>query len=230
MNKKPELDIKGFAVVTEVYDTTEIAQLRNILDAYCSQLDQSKPVHAIRRAIEKIPELNLILWNENIKNLISDIGGPDYFLTKAIYFDKPEESNWFVGYHQDLSISVSEKHDLNNYKNWTKKEGQIGVQPPYEILENILTLRVHLDDTNKNNGALKLIPSSHKWGIKRIQEVSTETEEICNVPTGAVMLMKPLTFHASSRSKDQKRRRVLHLEFSNIELETPLQWNEKLVV
>lgn len=119
---------------------------------------------------------------------------------------------------------------MKNYKNWTKKEEQISVQPPLDILENILTLRVHLDDTNENNGALKLIPSSHKWGVKRIQEISKETEELCDVPAGAVMLMKPLTFHASSRSKVQKRRRVLHLEFSNRELQTPLEWNEKLVI
>ncbi len=228
MNKKTEFENKGFAVVPEVYNSSEISQLRNILDAYCSKLDQNKPVHAIRRAIKRIPELGPLLWNKNMKALISEMGGTDFFLTKSIYFDKPKESNWFVSYHQDLSISVEEKHQLENYGNWTKKDDQFGVQPPLEVLENIITLRLHLDDTDENNGALKLIPSSHKLGVKRIHEVSTESEVLCKVPRGAIMLMKPLTFHASSRSKVQKRRRVLHLEFSNQELVKPLNWNEKL--
>ena len=230
MNKKTEFENKGFAVVPEIYNSAEISQLRNILDSYCSNLDQSKPVHAIRRAIKRIPELGTLLWNENMKAIISQMGGTDFFLTKAIYFDKPEESNWFVAYHQDLSISVEEKHIHDDYGKWTKKDDQFGVQPPLEILENIITIRLHLDDTDENNGALKLIPASHKLGVKRIYEISTESEEICKVPKGAVMLMKPLTFHASSRSIVQKRRRVLHLEFSNMELATPLNWLEKQTI
>ena len=230
MNTIAEFESKGFAVIPDVYGSAEVQELRRILDSYCSKMDQSKPVHAIRRAFERIPELNSIIWNDNMKSWLSKIAGSNYFLTKAIYFDKPAESNWFVAYHQDLSISVNKKEEVKDYKNWTEKDGQFGVEPPLDILQNIVTFRVHLDHTDETNGALRLIPRSHKMGVRRIQEVSSETEELCEVPEGAVMLMKPLTFHASSRTTNQNRRRVLHLEFSNKELAKPLAWQEKLVV
>jgi hypothetical protein len=80
---------------------------------------------------------------------------------KSIYFDKPETSNWYVSYHQDLTISLDKKVQIRNYGPWTSKSNQFAVQPPIEILENIFTIRIHLDYTNEQNGALKIIPKSH---------------------------------------------------------------------
>jgi hypothetical protein len=42
------------------------------------------------------------------------------------------------------------------------------------------------------------------------------------------MLMKPLLFHSSSRTTNQQRRRVIHLEFSNMELNEEIYWNERI--
>jgi len=83
--------------------------------------------------------------------------------------------NWFVPYHQDLSINVSEKVDSKIYINWTNKRNQIGVQPPIEVLENIFTVIIHLDDTDRNNGALKIIPISHLKGIIRTASGNTNS-------------------------------------------------------
>src|SRR5690606_13134007 len=118
--------------------------------------------------------------------LISDLSESEYFLTKAIYFDKPSESNWFVAYHQDLSISVDQKTELENYTNWTFKKGQYGVQPPLEILEDTITVRIHLDKTDKNNGAIKVIPKSHLKGIVRAdsKDWNLKDEFNCEVEKG----------------------------------------------
>ena len=86
---------------------------------------------------------------------------------KSIYFDKPAGSNWFVSYHQDLTISVNAKIDLGGFGPWTVKQDQYAVQPPLQILENNFTIRIHLDDTDENNGALKVIPGSHLKGVCR---------------------------------------------------------------
>jgi ectoine hydroxylase-related dioxygenase (phytanoyl-CoA dioxygenase family) len=82
-------------------------------------------------------------------------------VVKSIYFDKPETSNWYVAYHQDLTISVDKKLELPDFGPWTTKQNQFAVQPPLNILENIYTIRIHLDDTDENNGALKVVPKSH---------------------------------------------------------------------
>lgn len=156
--------------------------------------------------------------------------GSNFFIAKSIYFDKPPESNWFVAYHQDLTISVDKKVVLENYKHWTIKQNQFAVQPPVAVLENIFTIRIHLDPTTWQNGALKVINKSHKNGIERIENIDFENkqETICEVEKGGIMIMKPLLFHASNKTTNNKRRRVIHIELSNQALPKPLNWSEKI--
>ena len=108
------------------------------------------------------------------------------------------------------------------------KQNQYAVQPPLHILENNFTIRIHLDDTDENNGALRVIPKSHAKGIYRPETIdwSKEREVTCIVSKGGVMLMRPLLLHASSRTTNNKKRRVIHIEFSNQSLPEPLQWSE----
>jgi hypothetical protein len=44
------------------------------------------------------------------------------------------------------------------------------------------------------------------------------------------MVMRPLLVHASNRSISNKRRRVVHIEFSKVKLPPPLYWNEELSI
>ncbi len=163
--KKAELAKNGYAILEHFYNNKEVTALINCINHAINndnrRFTKTKDVIAIRQLINDIPELKKILFNNPIKILLSTLFKTNYFLTKAIYFDKPKESNWFVAFHQDLSISVDKKVTLKNYKNWTYKKEQYGVQPPIAILEDTVTLRIHLDDTNQYNGALKVIPKSH---------------------------------------------------------------------
>jgi ectoine hydroxylase-related dioxygenase (phytanoyl-CoA dioxygenase family) len=232
---KIELEQNGFSSVNDIYSLIETENIKALISEWNysnAQTNNASNVFSIRRLIEKIPELKPLLFTSKLKNLISELGFDEPFLAKAIYFDKPENFNWFVSYHQDLSITVDTKHEVDGYSKWTSKHDQLGVIPPKEILENIFTIRVHLDKTDDTNGALRVIPKSHLKGIRRIEEIEEEksTEVLCSIDEGDVMLMKPLTFHASSKSEMKNRRRVIHLEFSNLELEEPLSWREKEVI
>lgn len=231
MNLLKEFHEQGFYVVNNVYDKAEVDTISNFI----SNLDTTNPIFrktddlfAIRQFIKEFPEIKKLLFNERLKEIIKNIGGEDYFIVKSIYFDKPEKSNWFVSYHQDLTISVDKKIEDENFSNWTNKHNQFAVQPPKEILENIVTVRIHLDDTNENNGALKVLKKSHLKSICRIDsiEFEKEIEVFCNVNSGGIMLMKPLLFHASNKTTNEKNRRVIHIEFSNKELPKNLQWSE----
>ncbi len=229
---KIDLEKKGYSVLKGLYSETEICQILDCISNVQKDKDsfqKTKDLFAIRQLNNVIPKLNKVLFNPELTTLLSNFFDSEYFLTKAIYFDKPSESNWFVAYHQDLSISVDKKVDLDNYVNWTFKKGQYGVQPPIKILEDTVTIRIHLDHTDKNNGALKVIPKSHLKGIYRPDSIdwNTETEHICEVEKGGVMLMKPLTLHASNKTVNNKQRRVIHLEFCNHELTAPLNWLER---
>lgn len=135
-----------------------------------------------------------------------------------------------------LIIRISQfqwiKLELDNFGPWTTKQNQFAVQPPLDILENIFTIRIHLDDTDENNGALKVVPTSHAKGIYRPETIdwSVETEEICKVDRGGIMIMKPLILHGSNRTTNGKKRRVIHIEFSDRELPEPLNWSERMVI
>jgi len=72
-----------------------------------------------------------------------------------------------VAWHQDLTFSVDKKLDLPGYGPWTIKQDQYSVQPPLDLLENIFTIRIHLDDTDEKNGALRVIPGLHLKGVHR---------------------------------------------------------------
>ena len=134
---KIELEENGYSVLTDLYSDDEISEIITCIENAeqdGNSFMKTKDLFAIRQLIKNVPELSDLLFNKKLTELISDLSESEYFLTKAIYFDKPSESNWFVAYHQDLSISVGKKADLENYVNWTFKKGQYGVQPPIEIL------------------------------------------------------------------------------------------------
>ena len=223
----------GFTIIEKVYtaeEVTAIIETINSIDTSGPAFRKTSDLFAIRRFIKEVPAISPLVFNSRLRSIIDELFGPDYFLVKSIYFDKPEQSNWFVAYHQDLTISVEEKKQVAGFDQWTVKNNQFAVQPPVALLENIYTIRIHLDDTDENNGALKIVPGSHRKGIYRPETINwnTEQEVVCKVQSGGIMIMQPLLLHASNRTTNNNKRRVIHLEFSNQLLPGELQWAEYL--
>jgi len=232
-NQKTEISDKGFTIINQVFSEEEINQIINVIDSIDTSKEtfrKSEDLFAIRQFLKEVPESRQLIFNDNIKKVINEIFGDNYFVVKSIYFDKPEKSNWYVSYHQDLTISVDKKLELENFGPWTTKQNQFAVQPPIDYLKNIFTIRIHLDDTNENNGALKVVPNSHSKEIYRPETIDwdVETEEICSVNKGGIMVMKPLILHGSNRTTNNQKRRVIHIEFSNMELPEEINWSERL--
>lgn len=234
-NHKDSIQENGFTIINNIFSDEEIEKISEVIQNIDTSKDtfrKSEDLFAIRQFLKEIPEVKNLVFNENIKRIVKDIFGSDYFVVKSIYFDKPEKSNWYVAYHQDLTISVDRKAELPGFGPWTTKQNQFAVQPLLDILENIYTIRIHLDDTNENNGALKVIPKSHAKGIYRPDTIdwTAETEEVGNVEKGGVMIMKPLILHASNRTTNGKKRRVIYVEFSDTELPAEISWSEKALI
>lgn len=230
LENKAEFQKRGFTTINSVYSQEEIDAIIKFIDEQDTNspiFRKSENLFAIRQFIKELPQIKSLIFNERLKSIINTIE-ENAFIVKSIYFDKPENSNWFVAYHQDLTISVDKKENSEGFGPWTSKHNQFAVQPPIEILENIFTIRIHLDDTDENNGALKVIDGSHLKNIYRPEKIdwTNEKESFCNVGAGGIMLMKPLLLHSSSRTSNQKRRRVIHIEFSNKTLPNPLNWSE----
>jgi ectoine hydroxylase-related dioxygenase (phytanoyl-CoA dioxygenase family) len=232
---KNEISKNGFSTIHEVFTDVEVEQILTKID----QIDKSKDtfrksddLFAIRQFLKEVPDSIKFIFNNKLQTIINNLFGNDFFVVKSIYFDKPETSNWFVSYHQDLTISVDKKLELENFGPWTNKQNQFAVQPPTSILENIYTIRIHLDETDEGNGALKVIPKSHLNAIYRIENnnLNLVNETLCKVKKGGIMIMKPLLLHGSNRTINNKKRRVIHIEFSNKELPIGLKWSERLTI
>jgi ectoine hydroxylase-related dioxygenase (phytanoyl-CoA dioxygenase family) len=230
---KIEVGENGFTTINNLYSNEEVEKILaaiNQVDNSKETFRKSSDLFAIRQFFKELPQTVNLIFTENLKNLIQQLFESNYFVVKSIYFDKPESSNWYVSYHQDLTISVDKKVELENFGTWTKKHNQFAVQPPICILENIFTIRIHLDDTDKDNGALRVIPKSHLKKIYRPENINWEIEQeiTFHVRKGGIMIMKPLLLHSSSKTINNKRRRVIHIEFSNQELPKEIKWAEQL--
>ncbi|MGN6494125.1 MAG: phytanoyl-CoA dioxygenase family protein [Agriterribacter sp.] len=232
---KTELSNNGFTILNNIYTQAQteaiIAAIENA-DQNKATFRKSADLFAIRQFLKEVPETVDLIFNDRLRSVISQLLGDDYFVVKSIYFDKPASSNWYVSYHQDLTISVDKKIDREGFGPWTVKQNQFAVQPTIELLDNIVTIRIHLDDTDENNGALKVIPASHLKGIYRPESIdwTVETETTCNVPAGGIMLMKPLLLHSSGRTTNNHKRRVIHIEFCNRQLPGGLNWAEQMMI
>lgn len=230
---KEEFSSKGYTIINGVFTDENLAALIRIIeetDISGPGFSKSTELFAIRQFLKQVPQAAPLIFTETFCALIHTIFGRDYFLVKSIYFDNPGSSNWFVSYHQDLTISVDRKTETEGYGPWSVKQDQYAVQPPLAILESNFTIRIHLNDTDAENGALRVIPGSHTKGIQRPASINLDevTEEICAVAKGGIMFMHPLLLHASSRTKNNKKRRVIHTEFSKSALAHRLQWAELL--
>jgi hypothetical protein len=143
-------------------------------------------------------------------------------------FNKSLETNWLVPLHQDLSIPVAERIDDPHFSGWSEKEGEIFVQPPVRLLEEMLAIRLHLDNCNDRNGALRVVAGSHKLGhlnsIDARRERDQHGDVVIGGPRGGAMLMRPLLLHASSKAVVDGPRRVRHFVFGPEKLPDGLRW------
>jgi ectoine hydroxylase-related dioxygenase (phytanoyl-CoA dioxygenase family) len=89
---------------------------------------------------------------------------------------------------------------------------------PRHALEQVLALRVHLDDSTSASGPLRVIPNIHCDGVltdSEIQERATKSRGVeCTIAKGGVIAMRRMAIHASSKSENDLPRRVLHVEYA----------------
>jgi hypothetical protein len=172
-------------------------------------------VYAARNLIDSIPEVTAV-WNSGpMFELLSDELGKDFGLVRALFFDKPPERSWSLPWHKDTSIAVMDnKIPSSIFTRPTLKADVPHVIAHDDILKQMLTLRIHLDDVTDENGPLRVIPGSH---------VSCESEGAgvdqavtIYALAGDVLAMRPLISHASGASVEgtTRHRRILHLEFA----------------
>lgn len=224
----------GFAVLEDVIDSETVANLlRAVANAANRDLNRERAGKAfgIRNLLNVIPFTRDLANLHACRSIVEPLLGSAARVVRGIYFDKHKDANWKVAWHQDLTIAVQERVDITGYGPWSIKAGIHHVQPPVSILQNMLTLRLHLDDTDESNGALRVLPGTHHYG--RLDPCQIEywkerqTAVTCSVKRGGVIVMRPLLLHSSMQAVDPSHRRVLHFEYSPDDLPGELRWFEE---
>lgn len=220
----------GYAIIPDCLDDSTIdgllAELQGVSDEAVSR--RAGRAFGIRNLLNVLPSARALAGSAGLRALVEPILGHEARVVRGIYFDKHADANWKVAWHQDLTIAVRRQMDVEGFGPWSTKAGITHVQPPVTILENMLALRLHLDDADESNGALRVIPGTHDDGRLDAREIQLRKErhEIvnCFVPGGGVMLMRPLLLHSSSVASRPAHRRVLHFEYSSARLPAGLTW------
>ena len=217
-----EIEDRGFAICPGVVTAGSLKDLR----------DQVEPLlegrAGLRNALAHSPACHELATGGRLLTVALEVLGAGARPVKATIFEKSPDANWKVPWHQDVAIAVENRVDVPGFGPWSVKDGVQHVEPPTEILESMVAIRLHLDDTPIENGALRVVPGSHRLGrlsSAEIQAVRREGEVVdCPVEAGSAMLLRPLLLHASSQSREPSHRRVLHVEYSAASLPGGLEW------
>jgi len=157
--------------------------------------------------------------------------GRSHFPVRALLFDKTQRINWSVRWHQDRTIVVARRVEVEGFGPWSVKAGFHHVEPPFDLLASMATLRVHLDPVPDGNAPLLIAPGSHRLGRIRTSDVVAAVERCgvraCVAEAGDIWLYATPILHASKPSRSDaapQRRRVLQLDFATRELPGGLEW------
>ncbi len=237
MATSQEFEAAGYVIANNVLDAATVQRCCRLLEKARTQ-DNSENVanrsgtYGLRNLTDVVPEIAEVAQLPAVVELVESFVGTEAFMIRATLFDKTPGANWGVFWHQDLSIAVQQRHDVNGFSSWTRKSGVQCVQPPIELMQKILAVRLHLDDCTAANGALKVLPGTHQLSRLSMSETAAQQnrvqEVVCEVPAGGALLMRPLLLHASSPMDCPTSRRVIHFEFAGFELPIPLQWKYRI--
>jgi hypothetical protein len=228
------------AIARDGFLAVEDVLTAEVLEEVCTALDRAEPnaavlqragsVYGMRDLLRRVPEVRRLATSRPIRDLVEPVLGPGSRAVRGLLFDKTPEANWGVPWHRDTTIAVRARRDVAGFGPWTLKAGVVHVRPPTELLERMLTLRIHLDDAGPRNGPLRVSPGSHADVDASADSISAWRERVaafdCPMRRGGVLMMRPLVLHASATAAVPSRRRVVHLEFAAEELPGGLEWVE----
>jgi len=219
-------ETSGFDLVESHFDPQWAA---DFVSVFAQATSTSEAKGGVRNLLA-IGQVRELAASPSVRTLVAPILGPEAFPVRGILFDKTADANWKVPWHQDVTVAVKSRIDADGFGPWSVKAGVLHVQPPAEVLERMLTVRIHLDDCPRENGALRVLPGTHRFGKIPEAEVAGWVERVpetvCELAAGGVLLMRPLLLHASSAATRVGHRRVIHLDFANTKLPNGLEWAE----
>ena len=118
---------QGFAVLEKCLSAETVARFVELTELARKSRDSesavanSAGVYALRNLTDVVPETTELVRNPAVREIVETILGSNAFLIRSTLFDKTDGANWGVFWHQDLSIAVEQRHDVDGFHAWTRK-------------------------------------------------------------------------------------------------------------
>lgn len=213
MSWQEQIREKGFAILPDLLGRGDVNALLDALGR--AKLPRSR---AGARHAMKLPVVAALAQDARLLGIAQKILGGEAIPFRATLFDKSPTANWLVVWHQDTALPLQERRDAPGWGPWSVKDGVIYAHAHETALSQVLALRVHLDDSTSENGPLRVLPGTHTLGVltdETLHQLSIKVAPVdCLIPQGGVLAMRPLIVHASSKSRVENPRRVLHIEYA----------------
>lgn len=215
-----ELDSVGFTVLPQVISEADCHALGetmlSLLNQGNSAIASAGRIVGGRNLLEQWDGWRDIVTLPLVSQFVGEVVGSEAGIVRILYFDKPPGKGWSLAVHKDRTIAVSEHAAcIEPFSKPTCKAGVPHVEATDELLQTMLTLRLHLDPMHEKNGPLVVYPGSHHAESVNTQSQSSElTTVLCNA--GDIFAMRPLLSHGS-RAADPDvtdHRRVIHMELA----------------
>jgi len=180
--------------------------------------------------LARVAELEQMLGSTGaIGARIAQFAGTGARPVRAILFDKSDRVNWSLAWHQDRTIRVRARREVPGFGPWTVKAGLLHVAPPFEVLERMVTIRIHLDDVPTDNAPLLIAPGSHRFGLVREERIAAVVGQCgvyaCTARAGDIRVYATPIVHASDAAATPRRRRVLRVDYAGFDLPGGLKWS-----
>jgi hypothetical protein len=220
MTWREQLDRDGYALIPNALTSDAVgaalAEWAEVTQANASDeallSGASGPAYGARNLLDLWPSVVDLVRRPPLTDVLRDVLGEGTGVVRVLYFDKPPGHSWALPWHKDYSVAVKAFRPASLFTKPTVKAGVPHLVAPRELLDHMLTVRIHLDDMTLENGPLRVIPGSH-IAYHQKDDPPREAETLC-CRAGDALLMRPLVTHASGHSKCDAglHRRIVHLE------------------
>lgn len=205
---------QGFSILNGVFTSAEMCQALHMLSA--ADLDRTK---AGARHLLSVPVVRQMALDPRMLQIARRFVGAGATPFRATLFDKSGHANWLVVWHQDTALPLRARNEQPEWGPWSTKGGVLYAHAPAWALEQVIALRVSLDDSLTTNGPLRVLPDTYRRGVLEERQIEQLAREItaldCTTASGGIVAMRPLTVHASSKAVEDRPRRILHIEYAS---------------
>lgn len=196
--QKNKFQALGFLKISNAINTATLEQLKTAVDFYSNSTPANDNIALVTGANQqeyvigiqhlcKIPEAPFLalLGSPLLLSIAQQICGADFFPIQEFAVIKTLGDNSKVEWHQDV---------VNKLKGQTFMMG------------------IYLDEANDANGALRVIPASHKSELS-ICELKQLPYETIEMQAGDILIHDLMLAHSSGMLTQFAKRRVIYFEF-----------------